>query len=92
MSVVMVTDGYPARRDPGLPIVQRAAMPPGVEVFHAGTRYDSAGKLITTGGRVLNMIGIAPSVRLAVSLAYDAVQRVEFDGAHYRTDIGLQFT
>ena len=90
VSVVMVTEGYPGRSYPGIPIRQSGALPPGVRLFHAGTRRIGPNTLVTTGGRVVSLTGIAPDPRAAVRLAYQAVQRVHFEGAHYRTDIGAR--
>jgi phosphoribosylamine--glycine ligase len=90
VTVVLATDGYPERNDPGLPIILASKMPEGVIVFHAGTRYAEDGTLVTTGGRVLDITGTGPDLATAISLAYDATRRVHFDGIHYRTDIGAR--
>lgn len=90
VAVVLATDGYPARRDPGIPILRASAMPEDVLVFHAGTRYTVDGSLVTTGGRVMALTGVGPDLHTALTLAYDAVRRVHFDGVHYRSDIGLR--
>lgn len=89
VAVIMATEGYPARRDPGIPITLRE-MPKDVLAFHAGTRSTEDGSLVTTGGRTLCMTGIAPKRKKAIALAYKAVRRAHFDGAHYRTDIGTR--
>jgi len=88
VAVVLVTESYPAHPDPGIPIIQVPPLPDGVLVFHAGTRYAEDRTLVTTGGRVLNLVGVGPDLRTAITRAYDATQRVHFDGVHYRTDIG----
>ena len=90
VTVVLATDSYPERSDPGIPIILTSQMPAGVLVFHAGTRYAEDGTLVTTGGRVLNITGVGPDLATAISLAYDATRRVHFDGIHYRTDIGAR--
>jgi phosphoribosylamine--glycine ligase len=85
VSVVMATPNYPD--DPGIPIIE-GQLPEDVLLFHAGTRIAQDGALVTTGGRVLSVTGLGPDLPQAMIQAYDAVRRVHFDGAHYRTDIG----
>ena len=55
--------------------------------FHAGTRMDG-GKIITSGGRVLNIIGTGPDLKSAIDKAYVEVKKVSFDHMFYRKDIG----
>lgn len=88
VTVVLATNGYPERSDPGIPIIQAATMPPDTTIFHAGTRIAEDGTLVTTGGRILNVTGVGPDLRAAIATAYDGVRRVHFDSIHYRTDIG----
>ncbi|HTR09889.1 MAG TPA: phosphoribosylglycinamide synthetase C domain-containing protein, partial [Paraburkholderia sp.] len=57
--------------------------------FHAGTQLVD-GKLVTSGGRVLCVVGLADSVRSAQSVAYETVNRISFDGMQYRNDIGYR--
>ncbi len=90
VAVVLVTESYPTRRDPGIPILRATAMPEHVLSFHAGTRYTKDDSLVTTGGRVMALTGIGADLHTAITLAYDAVRRVHFDGVHYRSDIGVQ--
>jgi phosphoribosylamine--glycine ligase len=56
-------------------------------VFHAGTRLEGK-ELVTSGGRVLCVTALGDSVRMARTRAYEAVDRIRFDGMQYRTDIG----
>jgi phosphoribosylamine-glycine ligase len=58
-----------------------------VRVFHAATAHRD-GRLVTAGGRVLNVTAVAPGLEEALSRAYAAVGDIHFDGMHYRTDIG----
>ncbi len=90
VSIVMATANYPERRDPGLPVLLSSTLEDGVLVFHAGTRYADDDTLVTTGGRVVTLVGTGPELATAIALAYDATRRVHFDGAHYRTDIGAR--
>lgn len=59
-----------------------------VIVFHAGTARDPAGRLVTAGGRVLGVTAVAGGLKKAAALAYRAVEKIQFPGAHYRRDIG----
>lgn len=89
-SVVLASANYPERSDPGVPVILPSATPSGVILFHAGTRINRDGVLITTGGRVIDVTGIGPNVPSAIALAYDAVRHIHFDGMQFRTDIGMR--
>ncbi|MFH1730774.1 MAG: phosphoribosylamine--glycine ligase [Planctomycetota bacterium] len=89
--VVMASGGYPGSYKKGLPItgIKEAEAPGGVKVFHAGTaRRD--GTLVTNGGRVLGVTAVADELTGAIDLAYEAVSRISFKGAHYRKDIAAK--
>jgi phosphoribosylamine--glycine ligase len=60
---------------------------PGVKVFHAGTAVREDGALVTSGGRVLDVTALAPTLREARVLAYEAVSKISFEGMFYRSDI-----
>lgn len=83
--VVMAAAGYPGSPQKGDPIVI-GGMPSDVLVFHAGTAVKD-GRLITAGGRVLNVVATAPTLREAVKKVYGAIPNISFPGAHYRRDI-----
>jgi phosphoribosylamine---glycine ligase len=87
--VVMTSAGYPGRYETGRVItgLEAAAGIAGVNIFHAGTAL-AGGGLVTAGGRVLGVQALGPDVAAAVRTAYAAVERIRFDGAHYRRDIG----
>jgi phosphoribosylamine--glycine ligase len=87
--VTMASGGYPGAYRTGLDIsgVDEATLKPGVHIFHAGTAR-RGGRLVTAGGRVLGVTALAPDLAAAVDTAYEAVRRVDFEGMHYRTDIG----
>ena len=57
--------------------------------FHAGTKLQE-GKLLTSGGRVMCVVGLADTVRGAQQKAYDAISQIQFDGMQYRKDIGYR--
>lgn len=92
VSVVLASGGYPGSYDTGRPIVgvDDAASLPGVTVYHAGTARDENGKLVTAGGRVLNVTALGTDFSSARDRAYDAVRRISFEGMFYRTDIGAR--
>jgi phosphoribosylamine--glycine ligase len=89
VSVVMASGGYPNTYSKGLEItgIERAETSGGVMVFHAGTREEE-GRIVTNGGRVLNVTASAASIPEAIEKAYAAVDQIHFEGAHFRRDIG----
>jgi phosphoribosylamine--glycine ligase len=90
--VVLCSGGYPGKYETGKVIhgVAEAEALPDVKVFHAGTRRDEHGRLVTDGGRVLGVTALGQDLREARERAYEAVRRIHFPGMHYRTDIGLK--
>jgi phosphoribosylamine--glycine ligase len=90
--VVMASGGYPGAYETGAQIEGLDAVDPDVVVFHAGTRRQKDGTLVTAGGRVLGVTATGATLSAARAKAYDNVARIHFDGAHYRRDIGLEQT
>lgn len=90
--VVLASDGYPAAPVKGDLItgIPQAQSIPGVKVFHAGTKKDETGKLLTNGGRVLNVTGVAESIEKAREIAYRGVDMIQFRGRQVRRDIGTR--
>jgi phosphoribosylamine--glycine ligase len=88
--VVLASGGYPGDYRTGIPIegLETAAQMPNVLIFHAGTRLHE-GKLVTAGGRVLNVVGLGSTLSEARQHAYRALEQIHFDGMHYRTDIAI---
>lgn len=86
--VVMASGGYPGDYQKGKPItgLEDAEKLKDVMVFHAGTAKKD-GKIVTNGGRVLGVTALGDSVADAQKRAYEAVNLIHFDGAHYRHDI-----
>ena len=74
-------------RAANVPRVDEAEAMEDVWVIHAGTAIES-GKLVTAGGRVLNVVGLGDDLEAARKRAYEAVEQISFKGCHYRTDIG----
>jgi phosphoribosylamine--glycine ligase len=89
VGVVMASGGYPDTFHVGKPItgLADAAALDGVEVLHAGTSL-SNGTVVTSGGRVLTVVGRGHDFKAAIARAYAGVERIKFEGAQYRTDIG----
>ena len=88
--VNLTSRGYPGPYTTGLPISGvEEAEGDGVHVFHAGTVLHD-GRVVTAGGRVLSVTATAPSLDGAISRAYGAVERIHFDGMHFRRDIGTR--
>jgi len=87
--VVMAAEGYPGSYAKGKEIsgldVARAL--PDVVVFHAGTKTKE-GKVFTNGGRVLGITSTGPDTPTAIKKAYEAVDKIQWDGIHFRKDIG----
>lgn len=88
-TVVMASAGYPGPCASGHPIqgIEEAASLPDTLVFQAGTRSGQGG-LETSGGRVLAVTGLGPSLDQALDRAYRGVACIRFEGAFYRRDIG----
>jgi phosphoribosylamine--glycine ligase len=87
--VVMASTGYPGSVVKGKVIsgLDEAAKLLNVKVFHAGTAI-SSDQTVTSGGRVLGITALGADIRSAREAAYSALERIGFDGAHYRSDIG----
>jgi phosphoribosylamine--glycine ligase len=85
--VVLASSGYPVKYEKGYEIHLNTT--PDSKLFYAGVGSIDE-KLITNGGRVLNVVGIAESLTEARAIAYRAVEQVQFTGKTYRNDIGLR--
>jgi phosphoribosylamine--glycine ligase len=88
VTVVLAGPEYPARSDYAGAAIDglEAAEQTGALVFHGGTALRD-GRLVTNGGRILSVTGVAPTVSAARDRAYAAVEHVTFDGVQYRRDI-----
>jgi phosphoribosylamine--glycine ligase len=89
--VVMASGGYPGNYDKGKMIkgLENAAKHKEVMIFHAGTSLKD-GAVVTDGGRVLGVTGLGPVVAAAIDNAYAGVREIDYDGAHFRRDIGAR--
>lgn len=86
--VIMASGGYPKSYPKGIEITGLSnGQLDGVTVYHAGTKLQD-NKLVTSGGRVLGVTALGDTLENALKKSYDAVEKIHFDGAHYRRDIG----
>jgi phosphoribosylamine--glycine ligase len=86
--VVLSSEGYPGNYEKGRVIkgVEDLKSEKDVFVFHAGTTFDNS-KVVTSGGRVLGVTALGDDIREAKGRAYKAIEKIHFDGMHYRKDI-----
>jgi phosphoribosylamine--glycine ligase len=91
LSVVLASGGYPGNFETGMLIngLERIRNDE-ILVFHAGTAMDHNGNYLTNGGRVLAVTGVADNFLPAREKAYCAVGKIQFEGMHYRRDIGMK--
>ncbi|TNF89196.1 MAG: phosphoribosylamine--glycine ligase, partial [Gammaproteobacteria bacterium] len=90
LGVVMAADGYPDSYARG---EQIRNIPPESEngkVFHAGTKRDADGSILSNGGRVLCAVGLGENIADAQRQAYEIVESIDWDCAYFRTDIGFK--
>lgn len=87
--VVMASGGYPVSYKKGVELfgLDENGGVEGATVYHAGTKFEN-GKFYTNGGRVLGITATAETLDEALQKAYAAVDKIKFDGAHFRKDIG----
>lgn len=86
--VVLAAPGYPENPRKGIPL-HLPEPPEGVLLFHAGTRREG-GRLVSAGGRVLNVVGLGATLEEALERAYGFIPQIGFPGAVYRRDIGAR--
>jgi phosphoribosylamine--glycine ligase len=89
LCIVMASGGYPGHYKVGETIagLEHLNRKDDVIVFHAGTRLDET-RTLTSGGRVLGITAVGETLLAARERAYDAVDKIEFDGSYFRRDIG----
>ena len=92
VGVVLASGGYPGPYERGFPLsgLDQAEMEDGTFIFHSGTARDGSGRLVTSGGRVLTVVGTGEDIQAARSGAYRAVERIRFEGVRFRSDIALK--
>jgi phosphoribosylamine--glycine ligase len=91
VSVVLASGGYPGKYEIGKPIQGLESgtveLDEGIYVFHSGTAVDHD-KIVTSGGRVCAVTGVGQNLKGAIEHAYRGVERIRFEGCHFRKDIG----
>lgn len=87
-TVMLVSGGYPDAYQKGKVITGLEEVDADTIVFHAGTRYNDKGELVTNGGRVLAMTALGKDIERALRKSYEAVDAVNFGKKNYRKDIG----
>ena len=86
ITVVLAAENYPAAPRKG-DVITGAD---GAGIYHAGTAVDADGRLVSNGGRVLNVVGVGDDLAAARADAYAKLERIKLPGSHFRTDIGHQ--
>ncbi|BDH59145.1 phosphoribosylamine--glycine ligase [Tsukamurella sp. PLM1] len=86
ITVVLAAENYPATPRKG-DVITGAD---GAGIYHAGTARDAEGRLVSNGGRVLNVVGVGADLAAARADAYAKLERIKLPGSHFRTDIGYQ--
>ena len=89
VTVILASGGYPESYEKGFPIhgIEEAERK-GAVVFHAGTKVTKEGEIVTSGGRVLAVTALGDGVEEARARAYEAAERITFEKAYKRSDIG----
>lgn len=89
--VIMAVQGYPSQCQVGQVItgLEDVEKEENIKVFHAGTKYNDSGQVITSSGRVLGVMARQFSLEVARQQAYQGIKLINFEGQHYRKDIAL---
>ncbi len=87
-TVMMVSGGYPGSYEKGKLMKGLADVDSNSIAFHAGTKEDGKGGIVTSGGRVIAVSSLGESIEDAIGKSYANVAKISFDGAFYRKDIG----
>ncbi|MEX0646577.1 MAG: phosphoribosylamine--glycine ligase [Balneolaceae bacterium] len=87
--VVLASKGYPKSYDTGKEITGLGDIDDNAVAFHAGTQEQN-GHILTSGGRVINVVGTGKTLQEAISHVYKNVEKITFEGCYYRKDIGFK--
>ena len=87
VAVVLASGGYPSAYTTGYPIDGLALGGDSVNIFHAGTKLDEAGRIVTNGGRVLAVNALAQNINQAADVVYENIRVITFSDMYYRTDV-----
>jgi phosphoribosylamine--glycine ligase len=90
--VILASEGYPEKPVTGRVIegLDSFANAPDVVVFHAGTRREGDGRVVTSGGRVLGVTALGGTLAEARHRAYEAARLIHFEGMQFRPDIAAE--
>jgi len=88
LTVVLAAADYPASPRTG-DVITGDLLDDAAKVLHAGTSRTDSGDLVSAGGRVLNILGVGPTLAAAREDAYATIAEIDLDGSFYRTDIAL---
>jgi len=90
--VVIAAKGYPDAYPKGdvISLPPASSLPPSTFIYHAGTAKNSAGQVVTSGGRVLGVTATAPTLRAAADAAYAACEQIQCASKYFRRDIGAR--
>jgi len=89
VGVVMASGGYPGSYKTGYPIIGLDDIEKDILIFHAGTRTNPEGQVLTSGGRVLTVVATGKNLAEARKKVYKNISRINFEGCYYRKDIAL---
>ena len=92
VTTVAVSQGYPGSYSVGKPITGLEGNKPAIRCYHAGTRLESDGKVVTSGGRVLTVTALASTISEAAAAGRASLEKIQFEGMYYRSDIGYEFS
>jgi phosphoribosylamine--glycine ligase len=90
VGIVLASGGYPDTYEIGMSIDGMESRLDQTMIFQAGTRRDANGDIITSGGRVLTVVGTGKDLVTARARAYQRLESITFDGAHFRSDIAAR--
>lgn len=90
VTVMLVAEGYPEEYKKGDVITGLEDVSSSL-IFHAGTKRNEAGELLTNGGRVLALTSFGHDVKEALELSFQNAQKIKYNGKYFRTDIGYEF-
>jgi phosphoribosylamine--glycine ligase len=88
VTVVVASEGYPGTYTKNVSIPHCPPAPANALIFHAGTTLTASGELLTSGGRVFAVSAVAPTLRAALTQAYETTETIPFQGSWFRRDIG----
>ena len=88
--IVTASKGYPEKPQKGAQIIINCKSSSSLQIFHAGTTIDQFDNIMTAGGRVLSVVTQGESFDKAFELAYESLKEINYDGMHFRKDIGYQ--